>query len=97
MLRGNSNLDRFLGTGTKVVYIKNVGIRDWVRERIKISVKTLASWLEHVLSTHPDNVNLFRGLTHIGYGEHDNTVFRNSWCSHTWFSVACFKASTEGI
>ena len=34
----------FLGTGTMVVCLKHAGITDSDRERLKISVKTLASW-----------------------------------------------------
>ena len=41
---------------------------------------------QHMLCTRSGNpsvnVNLFKGLTHIGYGEHDHTVILNSWCSH---------------
>jgi hypothetical protein len=37
----------FLGTGTMVVCFKHVGITDSDRERIKRSVKTLASWSAH--------------------------------------------------
>jgi hypothetical protein len=45
----------FLGTGTMVVCLKHVGITDWIRERLKMSVKTLASWSVHALSMHPGN------------------------------------------
>uniref|UniRef100_A0A674CL10 DNA excision repair protein ERCC-6 n=1 Tax=Salmo trutta TaxID=8032 RepID=A0A674CL10_SALTR len=47
-----------------------------------MSVKTLASWSAHARSTHPGNpsgpvnVDLFKGLTHVGYGERDQTVFQ---------------------
>ena len=82
-----------------VVCLKHVGITDWVRERLKISGKTLASWSAHALSPgNPSvNVNLFKGLTHIDYGEHDHTAIWNSWCSHAWFSVASLVANIEGI
>ena len=45
----------FLGTGTMVVCLKHVGITDSDRERVKMSVKTLASWSVHACSTHPGN------------------------------------------
>jgi hypothetical protein len=45
----------FLGTGTLVVCLKHVGITDSDRERLKMSVKTLASWSVHAQSTHPGN------------------------------------------
>ena len=38
------------------------------------------------------NVNLFKGLTHVSYGERDHTVVRNNWCRHAWFGVACIVA-----
>uniref|UniRef100_A0A4W5KU33 Inactive rhomboid protein n=1 Tax=Hucho hucho TaxID=62062 RepID=A0A4W5KU33_9TELE len=66
-----------------VVCLKHVGITDSDRERLKISGKTLASWSVHARSTHPGNpsglvnVDLFKGLTHIGCGVRDHTAFRN--------------------
>ena len=45
----------FLGTGTMVVCLKYVGITDLDRERLNISVKTLASWSAHARSTCPGN------------------------------------------
>ena len=76
----------FLGTGTMVVCLKPVVITDSVRDRFEMSVKTLASWSAHARSTRPANpsglvnVGLFKGLTHIGYGDRDrdHTVVRNS-------------------
>ena len=44
-----------LGTGTMVVYLKHVGITNSVKERLKMSVKTLASWSAHALSTRLGN------------------------------------------
>ena len=35
------------------VYLKHVGVTDLVRETLKMSVKTLASWSLHALSTRP--------------------------------------------
>jgi hypothetical protein len=45
----------FLGTGTIVVCLKHVGIIDSVRDRLKMSLKTLASWSAHARSTRPSN------------------------------------------
>jgi hypothetical protein len=42
----------FLGTGTMVVCLKHFGITDSDRERLKMSVKTLASWSAHAQNTH---------------------------------------------
>ena len=42
-----------LGTGTMMVCLKHVGITDSVRERLKISVKTLLS--AHALRSHHGN------------------------------------------
>ena len=46
----------FLGTGTMVVCLKHVGITDSVRDRLKMSVKILASVSAHAQSTHPGNL-----------------------------------------
>jgi hypothetical protein len=45
----------FLGTGSMVVCLKHVGVTDWVREMLKLSVKTLAIWSAHAPSTRPGN------------------------------------------
>jgi hypothetical protein len=45
----------FLGTGTMVVCLTHVGITDSDRERLKMPVKTLASWSAHAHSTRPGN------------------------------------------
>ena len=44
----------FLGTGTMVVCLKR-GITDLDKERLKMSVKTLASWSVHAHNTCPGN------------------------------------------
>jgi hypothetical protein len=44
-----------------VVYLKHVGITDWVRERFKVSVKALASWSVHALSMHPGEWEYLKG------------------------------------
>ena len=63
-----------------VLCLKHVGITDWVRERLKMSVKSPASWSVHALSKRPGNpfwpcgflnVSLFKG--HIAYGERENS------------------------
>ena len=38
-----------------LVCLKHVGITDSDRERLKMSVKTLARWSMHALSTNPRN------------------------------------------
>ena len=62
---------------------------------LKMSVKTPASWSALARSTNPGlvNVDLFKGLTRVGYGERDHTVAWNSWYCHACFSVAYLEAS----
>ena len=43
------------------------------------------------------NVDLFKSLAHIDYGERDHTVVQNSWSCHAWFSVDCLEVSTKSI
>ena len=43
------------------------------------------------------NVDLFKGVTHIGYEKGDHTLVQNSWCSHARFNVACLEARLEVI
>ena len=45
----------FFGTRTMVVCLKHFGITDSERERLKMSVKILASWSGHARSTRPGN------------------------------------------
>jgi hypothetical protein len=45
----------FLGTGPMVVCLKHIGITDSARDRLKTSVKTLASWSVHLRSARPGN------------------------------------------
>ena len=58
-----------------MVCLKHVGIQTQVRDRLKISVKTLSSWSAHARSTRSRNpsvpvalnVDLSKGPTHISY------------------------------
>src|SRR4029434_10898160 len=44
----------FLGTGTMVVLLKQVGSTEMLRERLKMSLKTPASWSAQPLRALPD-------------------------------------------
>jgi hypothetical protein len=90
----------FLGTVTVVVCLKHVGNTDSVRDRLRTSVKTLASCSEHAQSTHPGyppGTAALWMLTCLKVLLSDYTVIRNSWCSHACFSVTCLEASIEVI
>jgi hypothetical protein len=75
-----------------VVSLKHVDIPVWDKERLNISVKTLASWSAHALMntlwySGLVIVNLFKHFTHIGYGERDLShlgkqgLSRKAWSS----------------
>ena len=59
----------FLGTGTMVVCLKHVGIIDSDRERLKMSVKTLASLSAHAPSTRTGNLSVIVDLFKRSYSQ----------------------------
>ena len=74
----------FLCIGTMVVCLEHVGITDSDRERLKMSMKAVASWLANAQSSRSGNPSgpaalwMLTCLTHIGNGERDHTVVWNS-------------------
>lgn len=48
-----------------MVSLEQVGITDWDKERLNISVNTAASWLVHALRTRPGMPAALRTLTHL--------------------------------
>jgi hypothetical protein len=58
----------FLGTGTMVAILKHVGTADCDRERLNMSVNTLACWSARALRTRlemPSGPAALRGLTSL--------------------------------
>ena len=83
--------------------MKHVGTAVWDRERLNISVNTLASWSAHALRTQlrrPSGpaafrrVNKLKCLTYVSHGEGETTVLGNMPCR--WHCVI-LKAGEEGV
>ena len=94
MLQGGSHLGRL----PMVVCLKHVGITDSVRESLKMSVKTLASWSTYALSTRPGNpfgpvalnVDLFKG----SFSHPLSTEFQKSWLEDS--RISCLFSPYSG-
>ncbi|KAI4904405.1 hypothetical protein NFI96_027985, partial [Prochilodus magdalenae] len=68
----------YLGTGTIVVFLRIVGITDSLRERLKMSVKTSASWMAHALSARlwiPSGPGL-TVLVHRGHTDQPEVIIK---------------------
>ncbi len=66
--------------------MKHAGTTDRERERLKMSVKTLACWKAHALSTQPAMPSAFRMFTRL-----------NDWVTSATESVSVLTSSAAAV